>query len=89
MVMELRGSAACIAEARFSTYGCPAATACGQWVTSWVAGKSAETARLLEAGDLERVLGGLPLGKQHCAKLAVNSLRSALAALPSEGGTKQ
>ena len=87
--MKLRGSSARSSEARFSTYGCPAATACGQWVASWVAGKSAQAARLLEPGDLERILGGLPLGKQHCARLAVDSLRSALAALLSEGGNEQ
>jgi hypothetical protein len=34
---------------------------------------------LLTADDLMRILGGLPLGKEHCAHLAVNALRDLLA----------
>src|SRR5579862_6702266 len=67
-----------IAAAGFDTYGCPAATACGSFVSSWVEGKTCEQASVLEAGDLSRVLGGLPLGKEHCAQLAVTALRDAL-----------
>jgi hypothetical protein len=33
---------------------------------------------MLEPGEVERGLGGLPLGKEHCALLAVNGLKKAL-----------
>ena len=75
MVIELSGTPGCIAAARFRTYGCPAAVASGQWTTSWIVGKSTEKACTLEADDLMLILGGLPLGKEHCAILAVNALR--------------
>ena len=58
--------------------GCPNAIACGNWVARWVAGRTPGEARILEAEDLRRVLGGLPLGKEHCADLAVDALRAAL-----------
>ena len=67
-----------IEDARFETYSCPYAVACGSWVTRWAVGRTAEQARLLETGDLSLILGGLPLGKEHCASLAVNALRKAL-----------
>ena len=50
----------------------------GNRVTRWAVGRTAEQARLLETGDLSLILGGLPLGKERCASLAVLSLRKAL-----------
>ena len=41
-------------------------------------GREPAVLALLEAEDLMQVLGGLPLGKEHCAYLAVNALRDAL-----------
>lgn len=76
--MFLRMEAGRIAEARFDTYGCPVARGCGSWLTCWVVGKTSAQALVLEADDLMRILGGLPLGKEHCASLAVDSLRDAL-----------
>jgi NifU-like protein involved in Fe-S cluster formation len=67
-----------IENARFETYGCPVAIACGSWVTQWVAGRTPEQSGLLEANDLRTVLGGVPLGKEHCADLAVTALRDGL-----------
>ena len=43
-----------------------------------MAGRTPDEARVLEAEDLRRVLGGLPLGKEHCADLVVEALRAAL-----------
>src|SRR5689334_23002056 len=72
MVMHLKFSGDIVTDARFETYGCPFAVACGSYVTRWVPGKSAGQALLMEPGDLGLLLGGLPLGKEHCATLAVN-----------------
>jgi NifU-like protein len=78
MLMYLRMAGDRIGEAWFETYGCPNAVACGSWVTHWVQGRTPKEALILEAEDLRKVLGGLPLGKEGCADLAVNSLRDAL-----------
>ncbi len=67
-----------IETARFETYGCPVAIACGSWVTQWVAGRTPEQAGLLDADALRRILGGVPPGKEHCADLAVNALKDGL-----------
>jgi NifU-like protein involved in Fe-S cluster formation len=67
-----------VEEATFVTYNCPIAIACGSWVTGWAEGRTREFLARLEPGDVELLLGGLPLGKEHCAALAVNSLKDAL-----------
>jgi nitrogen fixation NifU-like protein len=67
-----------VTQAYFQTYNCPSAVACGSWLVKWLEGQTIPTAASLEASDLMRVLGGLPLGKEHCAKLAVKALRHAL-----------
>ena len=66
-----------IQQAYFETYGCPTAIACGSWLVRWVEGKPIQAASIIEPEDLAAGLGGLPLGKEHCASLAVKSLRSA------------
>ncbi len=68
----------CIREAWFDTYGCPAAVACGSWLTQWIEGKPLMTVCKIEAHDLMLLLGGLPLGKEHCSVLAVEALQSAI-----------
>jgi nitrogen fixation NifU-like protein len=83
MRMCLRLEDDTIADARFETYGCPAAIACGSWLTNWVRGKTVEQVTVLGPNELSAVLGGLPLGKEHCAALAINALRSALRQLHS------
>ena len=67
-----------VQEACFQTYTCPNAIACGSWVTRWMEGREPDVLARLEAEDLMRILGGLPLGKEHCATLTVNALRDAL-----------
>ena len=67
-----------VQEAHFQTYTCPNAIACGSWVTRWMEGRNPQILARLEAEDLMLVLGGLPLGKEYCAHLAVNALRDAL-----------
>jgi NifU-like protein involved in Fe-S cluster formation len=68
-----------VKEASYQTYTCPNAIACGSWMVRWMEGRTPETLSLLTADDLMRILGGLPLGKEHCAHLAVNALRDLLA----------
>ena len=88
MTMTLKLEGEVVRDARFETYGCPYAVACGSWVTRWVVGRTAEQAQVLEAGDLSTILGGLPLGKEHCASLAVLSLRKALSSWQEQPAAK-
>lgn len=77
MTIYLCAHAGRITGARFETYGCPVAIACGTWVTNWAKGRTYQDVMALEPQDLITVVGGIPLGKEHCATLAVNALRDA------------
>lgn len=78
MMIALRAQGEHVVEGAFETYGCPAAIACGSWLMQWIEGKTVAEAEAIETDELSAVLGGLPLGKEHCAYLAVTALRSAL-----------
>jgi NifU-like protein involved in Fe-S cluster formation len=78
MKIMLRMEGEQIVKAGFDTYGCPSCIACGSWITQWVEGRTREAVSIIESNDLRIVLGGLPLGKEHCAQLAVNALKCAL-----------
>jgi NifU-like protein involved in Fe-S cluster formation len=70
IVFGLRVTGHRITDARFLTYGCPAAIACGSFVAEHVVGRTRAEAYRLTAEDIDRGLGGLPLGKEHCPALA-------------------
>jgi NifU-like protein involved in Fe-S cluster formation len=79
IVLTLSGDQ--VVEAKFSTYPCPAANACGDFITNWIEGKRLAdiermTIQLLLAGT-----GPMPLGREHCPVLAVNALKDALVRL--------
>ena len=76
MVLKLEGEQ--VVEAQFQTYGCPSAIACGQYLTEWLPGKSLTEASRMGAGEVAAAVGGLPLGKEFTASLAVDSLRNAI-----------
>jgi nitrogen fixation protein NifU and related proteins len=63
----------------FVTDGCGPTIACSSALTSMVKGLTVEEARKISGEDLIKYLGGLPRENTHCADLAVNTLRSALA----------
>jgi len=67
-----------IEHAAYQTYSCPNAIACGSWVTRWMEGRGPEKLSQLTPADLRLILGGLPLGKEHCADLAIGALRDLL-----------
>jgi nitrogen fixation NifU-like protein len=73
-----------ILRAAYQTYGCIAAIACGSITATLLTGLPVERALLLTAHDIDRVLGGLPEGKEHCPKLAIDALHRAFA-----GGNKE
>jgi nitrogen fixation protein NifU and related proteins len=63
----------------FVTNGCGPTIACSSALTSLAKGRSIEEAMKITSNDLIEYLGGLPVEHTHCADLAVNTLRSALA----------
>ena len=78
MRLWLRVEDGMVADVRFKTYGCPAAIAGGSVLTEMVEGKPVTRCAAFDSGQLLDALGGLPLGKGHCADIAVAALRDAL-----------
>lgn len=78
MVLYLRIVDEVVVESRFQTYGCPAAIACGSWVSEWLAGRTIQEAESLTGAQVNEGLGGLPLGKEHCPPLAIGALQAAV-----------
>lgn len=67
-----------IERAGFETYGCPSAIGCGSWLARWTESKTAEEAVSLSASELMIAVGGLPLGKEHNAAMAIQALHYAV-----------
>jgi NifU-like protein involved in Fe-S cluster formation len=67
--------------ASFETYGCPTAMRCADWVCRWIVHRTPQQVKVLKPNDLITVLGGVPLGKEHCADLAINALREVVTQL--------
>jgi len=68
-----------IVDAKFKTYGCAANIATASMLTEMIIGKPVEEAKKIKFKDLVEALGGLPQIKYHCAVLAAEGLRQALA----------
>jgi len=69
-----------IAECSFITDGCGATLACASMATELAQGRSFQEALATVSADvILKKLGGLPEGNVHCAQLASQSLRHALA----------
>lgn len=79
MVLYFKLDGDVISECSFQTFGCAPAIAAGSVVTELAKGKRVEEALALTSEELDEALGGLPLGRKHCAGLAVEALRAGLA----------
>jgi len=66
-----------IEKAAFITDGCGSSRACGSMATCLAEGRRVEDASRLSQKDILEALGGLPAEAEHCALLAVNTLKSA------------
>ncbi len=64
-----------VREARFKTYGCPAAIACAEAACAWSEGRELGTLRAVTAAEVAVWVGGVPEGKEHCPELAAEALR--------------
>jgi nitrogen fixation protein NifU and related proteins len=63
----------------FVTNGCGPTIACSSAVTTMALNRTIQEAMSITGQDIIKYLGGLPLENTHCADLAANTLRSALA----------
>jgi len=66
-----------IEKVSFETDGCGSSLACGSIATCLAEGKTLEIASCIPPQCLLVALGGLPPEFEHCALLAVNTLRAA------------
>jgi NifU-like protein involved in Fe-S cluster formation len=60
------------------TDGCGATIACGSMLTKMVRSKTLSEAAEITHEDLLTALDGMPEGHEHCAKLAVKTLRQTI-----------
>jgi nitrogen fixation NifU-like protein len=81
MEIFLKVSGKTIVQATFYTDGCGPTIACGSQITTMVQGMPMEQASQLTKEDLVSALDGLPEESLHCAELAVNTLRAAIASV--------
>jgi nitrogen fixation NifU-like protein len=85
MEVYLRLNGERIEQACFMTDGCGPTVACGSTLTTMVRGMSLQEAGGITPEDLLKALGGLPEESVHCAELAVNTLREAIASRSQVG----
>jgi len=78
MRIDLRLEGATILEAKFMTDGCSATIACGSMITQLASSKSLNQAMQITPDELLTALEGLPKNHEHCAELAVMTLREAI-----------
>lgn len=78
MQIDLRVIADRIIEAKFMADGCGVTIACGSMITKMACSKTVDQAGKITPEELLSVLGGLPLDHEHCAELAVMTLREAV-----------
>jgi nitrogen fixation NifU-like protein len=67
-----------ITDINFMTDGCGTSIASGSMITVMAKGKSTTEAQKISQHNVLDALGGLPEESQHCALLAVNTLKAAI-----------
>jgi len=67
-----------INDIKFMTDGCGATIACASYVTRMVKGKAVKDALLMKPKDVDSYFEGLPDESKHCAKLSIDTLKTAL-----------
>jgi nitrogen fixation NifU-like protein len=83
MIVAVKAVDGQIVQARFSTYGCPAAEACGQFVCESIENITIDRAAEIDEDKILTSIGRMPLGREHCPGLAIMALRGALEQLKS------
>ena len=67
-----------VKDAKFQSFGCIYSFSCGEEVCKMAIGRNKADAINMTEYDVDSSFNGLPDGKIHCAKMAVNALKAAL-----------
>ncbi len=67
-----------IEDAKFKTYGCPAAIASTSVATELIKGKTVEEANLISSEQILQILGELPEEKNYCPILAEETIKAVI-----------
>lgn len=70
-----------IEEITFKAFGCVPAIASGSALTEMVKGRTVSYALSITPSQIEKELGGLPPERRFCCKLALDTLKNAIAKL--------
>jgi nitrogen fixation NifU-like protein len=65
-----------VREARYKTYGCPAAIACAEAACAWSEGRSLTELPEVTTADVTAWVDSVPEGKEHCPALAAAALKA-------------
>ncbi len=76
--MSIRVSGDRVADAKFRTFGCPAAVAASSMVTELVKDRTLREAGRVSNTAVAEALGGLPPAKMHCSNFAADALHLAI-----------
>jgi nitrogen fixation protein NifU and related proteins len=85
LVLTIRVEFDTITDAKVKAHGCPPTIAAASVLTELIIGCSLAQADLLTRKDVEEALEHLPSMKKHCAALAIDALRMAIADSQSAG----
>ncbi|MDX9787683.1 MAG: iron-sulfur cluster assembly scaffold protein [Desulfobacterales bacterium] len=78
MTVYLKLANGVITDVRFLVLGCAGAISAAMALGDIVRGKTLKQARLINDGDVFKVLQEIPVQKHHCIQLAVKTLHGAL-----------
>lgn len=76
-----------VEKVRYQVLGCPGAVSAAMAAVELVEGKTLAQAKLLDDGDVFRVLKEIPGKKHHCIQLAVKALHKALDEYKNDSGS--
>lgn len=79
LVLSFRVEAGVVREARYKTYGCPAAIACAEAACAWSEQQELKTLTEATPSAVTEWVGGIPEGKEHCPELAARALTEVVA----------
>jgi nitrogen fixation protein NifU and related proteins len=79
LLLTIRIQSGIITDAKVKAQGCPPTIAAASVLTELIIGCSLVQAELLTRKDVEEALEHLPSMKKHCAALAIDALRTAIA----------
>ena len=87
MKLQIKVENGIIQDAKFKTFGCGSAIASSSLVPEWVKGMSIETAMTLKNSQIAEELN-LPPVKIHCAVLAEDAIKAAIADYQAKNAAK-